>query len=650
MVRLALKKMVQAPPMLRGRSLSFFRSPSFALFASSVVTLGSPALADDAAPPPAVHARPDSGIGAQPSDVFSEDWWGAARPILELHGYFRTRAEFMHNFSLGRKDVPGGPPYLWPQPLDNSYTSTAPSPQGYPVTLCGTPSSTGQMNPCSASNQSTANLRLRVVPELHISDNLRLMAQIDALDNMILGSTPESFAMRPAGGDPVGGGTPVAGRGGYVSAGVNPYAPIAALSSTQGPPTAGINSLRNSIDVKRVWGEYATPLGQLRFGRMPFQWGLGMLYNAGDSVDSDYQTTYDRIMFVTGVRSLDLYAGGSWDFMSTGPTNQTPYSVNGGEPVNLADASNLGQWSLFVARRANPEMQKLSLARGNVVINAGVLAMYRRQLLDTANRGTPQTQPITATPTGNNGFERRGAYLFTPDVWLQVMWRKLRFEAEFAAIWGMIDQTLQTTEIRNSVKVRQFGLATETEYRAIEDKLRIGFGFGWASGDPWAESLNPGAGGRTELNRNRGPMSTFSFHPDYRVDMIFFRRILSRVEGAYYFKPNVSYDFVKHSNGQKFGGGAAIVWSRASEFVQTPGHKRDLGVELDFSIYYQAKDGALNDNPEKLGGFFAMLQYGVFFPLGGLSYLPEQLPTNASASSFETSNAQMVRLFLGIAY
>ena len=98
--------------------------------------------------------------------------------------------------------------------------------------------------------------------------------------------------------------------------------------------------------------------------------------------------------------------------------------------------------------------------------------------------------------------------------------------------------------------------------------------------------------------------------------------ILSRVEGAYYFRPSVDYDFIRNPNGQKFGGGAAIIWSRASEFIQTPGHKRDLGVELDLQLYYQAKDGSLNDDPNKMGGFFTMLQYGVFFPLGGLDYLP----------------------------
>jgi hypothetical protein len=82
--------------------------------------------------------------------------------------------------------------------------------------------------------------------------------------------------------------------------------------------------------------------------------------------------------------------------------------------------------------------------------------------------------------------------------------------------------------------------------------------------------------------------------------------------------------------------------------MQTPGHKRDLGVELDLSLYYQAKDGSLNDDPEKLGGFFAMLQYGVFFPLGGLSYLPGE--QNNNLPDWGTSAAQAVRLFLGIMF
>ena len=68
----------------------------------------------------------DGSVGAKPSDVYSEDWWGRTRPVLELHGYFRTRGELLHNFALGRHNAPGSDPQnLWPQPIDHSYTDSS---------------------------------------------------------------------------------------------------------------------------------------------------------------------------------------------------------------------------------------------------------------------------------------------------------------------------------------------------------------------------------------------------------------------------------------------------------------------------------------------------------------------------------------------
>jgi hypothetical protein len=95
-----------------------------------------------------------------------------------------------------------------------------------------------------------------------------------------------------------------------------------------------------------------------------------------------------------------------------------------------------------------------------------------------------------------------------------------------------------------------------------------------------------------------------------------------------------------------------MIWSRASEFIQAPGHARDLGIELNFQIYYQAKDGSLNDNTDKMGGFYTMLQYGVLFPLSGMNYLQGEKdmmrPTNAPL--LDTATAQTLRWFLGVLY
>jgi uncharacterized protein (TIGR04551 family) len=634
--------------------------------ASATAPAPAPSSGVDRTPPPSVIAtvgsaqdaevslqgnqRPpgdnDGEFGAKPSDVYSEDWWGHTRPILELHGYFRVRGELFHNFSLGRHDVPTDltNPGLWAQPLDNSYTSVNGTAQN--VALCGSVSNFGTLGNCNDASEASANMRFRLNPELHISDNLRVLSEIDALDNVVLGSTPNAYATTPS------------KTGGYSSAGYNGYAPLGFYSTTQGPPTAGVNGTQNSINVKRAWAEYMTPVGQLRFGRMPDQWGLGMMHNAGDGIDSDWQSTIDRIMFVSGIKSMDFYFGGSWDFVSTGPTSQTPYTIYGGQPYNTCQLCNVAQYSAFVAHRTNPDLQRLQLARGNFVVNGGVYGSYRSQWVDVADgsygtsAATPQTINTTVT---NNDLVPRRAWEVTPDAWVQILFEKFRFEAEFAMIWGQIANSPEYTSTTNpnasAAQISQFGLATQTEYRAIEDKLHLEFGFGWASGDSWASTLSNGnpTAARTELNGGQGPISTFAFHPDYRVDLIFFRNMLTQVEGAYYFRPSVDYDFLRHPDGQKLGGGVAAIWSRASEFMQAPGHKRDLGIELDAQLYYQAKDGSLNDDLSKLGGFFAMLQYGVFFPLAGLDY-PSGVAADNSSVNLGTSAAQIVRLFLGVAY
>ena len=53
-----------------------------------------------------------------------------------------------------------------------------------------------------------------------------------------------------------------------------------------------------------------------------------------------------------------------------------------------------------------------------------------------------------------------------------------------------------------------------------------------------------------------------------------------------------------------------------------------------------------------MGGFYSALQYGVFFPLGGLDYLPGESsgPSVPSNVSFELSTAQTVRLILGVLF
>ncbi len=101
------------------------------------------------------------------------------------------------------------------------------------------------------------------------------------------------------------------------------------------------NSLVPSITVSRAWAEVTNAtLGQIRFGRMPWHWGLGILANAGNGIDSDYQTHVDRVMYQLRYRPLSLFAAAMYDFASTGLTSASyRYETGQGQPIDISAPS-----------------------------------------------------------------------------------------------------------------------------------------------------------------------------------------------------------------------------------------------------------------------------------------------------------------------
>ncbi len=581
--------------------------------------------------------------------VFAEDWWSHTRPTLELHGYFRVRAEMFYKFALGRIDNPVNA--MWPRPSDDFYVDL--NGAEYGPALCtpdeaGTGSSDDPADatePCEDNTQAGANLRFRLAPELVISDNLRVRSQIDILDNLVLGSTPGGYAND-------------VGDNGYVVAQRDGYTPISGDTTTQVTRVSSINGVEDSIAVKRAWAEYNTPVGQLRFGRMPDQWGLGMLYNAGDDPDGDWQSTVDRIAFTTSLQSLALYVGAAWDFANEIP-NSASFSIAGSQPYDLGNKDDLSQYNLWLFRKVDPELERLYLAKGDLVLNGGLYLRYQTQRLanDTAGSCGAGAAALDCEPgQASQGYARRGLNVWTPDLWLELKYKKFKFEAEAASHLGTIqststlpgDNNYENSDGDDGWDVNQWGLATRLSQLLVEDRLELKFDFGWASGDSDVEGLSPGRSGAQAQIGDR-TISTFRFNPAYRVDLILNRNILTRVQGTYYFKPGVRYDFIRKATGLRLGGIAEAIWTRASSFMQTPGHERDLGIELDGTLYFQSMDGSLNDDPQKMGGFFTMLQYGVLFPLSGLGYQSDQVRAGGGSPP-DLETAQILRLYLGVLF
>jgi hypothetical protein len=114
--------------------------------------------------------------------------------------------------------------------------------------------------------------RLRLSPIVSYKEDTRLQLEIDAIDDVIWGdnaslASTSLFAGSPSNTDL---------EGGEVT----------------------------SLKLNRVWMEFPIPVGIMRVGRQPSQWGLGLLANAGDGFDDNfgenhYGATYDRILFAT---------------------------------------------------------------------------------------------------------------------------------------------------------------------------------------------------------------------------------------------------------------------------------------------------------------------------------------------------------------
>ena len=218
---------------------------------------------------------------------------------------------------------------------------------------------------CYDESEASANMRLRLDPEIHISDNLRIVSEIFALDNVVLGSTPDAYAIQPATQSPTDANRRAIKVPAYQSAGYNPYAPIGVSSTTQGPPTAGVNSLQNSINVQRVWGEYMTPVGQLRFGRMPGQWGLGMVdeqrrrprQRLPDDARPDHVRHRHQVDGPVLRRRVGLRLDGPDQRERLQPLRRASRTTS----CNLC---NVNEWAAFVAHKTNPEIQRLELVAG----------------------------------------------------------------------------------------------------------------------------------------------------------------------------------------------------------------------------------------------------------------------------------------------
>ncbi|MCB9603480.1 MAG: TIGR04551 family protein [Polyangiales bacterium] len=546
-----------------------------------------------------------------PSGNPTEVDWRAPTTNFTLNGYFRVRGELWDSLYLGRDDAPFN--LFRPAARD---TIPAGSCRG-----SATPEADDDLA-CKGDRLRFANTRLRLQPTLALSEDVRVRMTLDVFDNMVLGSTPDGYAYRYEEGT------------GFVRADRVPGVPLDSFTTGQNPPQDYRNSLRDSIYVRHAWAEVTNRgLGQLRFGRMPSHWGLGLIAHDGNGIDSDFSSDADRIMGLT--RIAGMYVVAAYDFASKGVLRQfSPYDVRG-LSYDASPQDDIRQFVFAIARRTDPEEARDRLQRGSWVLDGGLYFVYRHQFLSSA--GVTNAFPVSA----DYSFVRRDARAFIPDLWARFQMRGVRLELEASYIGGRVRNIQNDSYRQDDLKIRQFGFAFEGEYRLLSDKLSIRLYAGYASGDPDIEGLSDRQGilAQTGSGSGSNTVSHFQFHPNYRIDQILWRNVMGRVAGAYYLRPGVSYDIIRSPFGQLFGLGVDAVYSRASQEVQTYGSDPNLGLELDLSLYYRSEDG-----PETFDGFYAQFHYAVLFPFDGLGD-----PAGA-LDPVDLKNAQILRLILGVQF
>lgn len=622
-----------APPSEAAAPASEAAAPAAAPASEAAAPAAAPASDSDLpawGPAPGTDVVPTAGSPAatmQPNwDATTSAAATVSYPWVESHGYFRMRLQMFHNFDLDTYDKRRG--NLYSSPYLPPLTETDEGGPGHRF-------EEDPNNPASYRNGhdtlSMANMRLRYQPTIHIAETLRVKTTIDALDNLVLGSTPD---------------------GGLWGQGqTRPDVSLPTFSGGQVPPRSGINSWQDSVAIKHLWGEWKTPLGALIFGRVPSDWGMGILANGGNCLNCDYGDAVDRVMGLT--KLFNTYLALGWDFVNEGPTGY-PGIHDGsnqalGQPYDLDQLDDVNEYVIALFQRPVTKEEKDQRDRDlnelrKPVWDWGVYNVIRNQELVTEVTASPYRD---ATPEEGTNSKLRDikAFAYIPDVWGKFEYRPRRgsfykVQLESAFIWGVINELPQrygrpakeclneqfneadtladcpASEIVYPRKrdILQYGYALEFDHRI--DKLQWGIKHGLASGDP-TEGF--GILDRTPITDNDLPdpktgkkkpdqeITNFKFDRDYQIDLILFRQLIGGVTNAVYFVPYIQYNFVQDDT-DEWGFRLAAEYAFALEPDATPGDEAPLGLEFDLSLYIVEIDR-----------FKWSLDYGLLLPFGAFN-------------------------------
>ena len=472
---------------------------------------------------------------------------------LDLDGYLRGRAAAYVNHDLDR----GG-------------TVTTGEPI-FPI-----PPSGGQW-------VGSMDTRLRLDVGIHVGDVVSVHARVDALDNVVLGSTPEGFPRTR-------------------------WTPTAWATTGQEAPSAGVNALADSIRVKRAWGQVLTPVGLLAVGRMGLpRWGLGVVAAGADGLCDDYDDDVDRLAFATAFR--EHFVGVAFDLNAIGPTSAAAAGSSTRRAIDLELLDNVYTVSVALGRDTPLHAVRRRAKASKATFDYGLYATVRWQRAEFPAFYLQGLAGEDAAWTTEDAV-RRDLRAGMVDLWLRVFVGRVRIEFEAAYLRSRVgDASLDPGIQMPPLTSNQAGGALQAEIAVVPRRLDVQVELGLASGDdapglgvaPALDQLS------TQVGDLDGPqfhvdddlaVNNFRFHPNHVVDVVFWRQIVGTVTDAFYARAELTW----HAS-PRFDLTVAGIPSLAVKPTSTPNQQSFYGAEVDLHTRW---------NP--VAGFQVWGDLGVFFP------------------------------------